>query len=136
MNWRLIFDSQIRDNLLFLFLLPKPKQHSFNLALSPSEQKEAYSKLVHEAGKAGFQIGYWWADKENGSKVDEAEVKCPMLVVGAEEDRITPASVVRKVAKKYGADYKEFTGHAHWVLGEPNWQEVADYVAEWLEEKG
>ena len=34
------------------------------------------------------------------------------------EDHITPASVVRKVARKYKAvsTYKEFENHAHWVI--------------------
>ncbi|MEJ2367683.1 MAG: hypothetical protein P8Z49_04885 [Acidobacteriota bacterium] len=24
-------------------------------------------------------------------------------------------------------------GHAHWVLGEPGWEDVAGFVADWLE---
>jgi len=27
---------------------------------------------------------------------------------------------------------KTFTNHAHWVIGEPGWVEIADDVAEWL----
>jgi len=54
------------------------------------------------------------------------------------EDRITPVSVVRQVAKKYNkvATYKEFAGHAHWVIGEPGWEEIAKYVSEWLDRLG
>lgn len=47
---------------------------------------------------------------------------------------ITPASVVRQIARKYGATYKEFPNHAHSVLSEPGWEEVARYAADWLKE--
>jgi pimeloyl-ACP methyl ester carboxylesterase len=55
-------------------------------------------------------------------------------VIAGAEDRITPASVVRRVAEKYKAvsTYREFKNHAHWVVAEPGWQEIADYAAEWL----
>jgi len=64
------------------------------------------------------------------SRVDDAKVTCPVLVVAGAQDRITPASVVRKVAQKYKAvsTYKEFANHAHWVVAEPRWQEVAEYI--------
>jgi pimeloyl-ACP methyl ester carboxylesterase len=56
------------------------------------------------------------------------------LVVAGSRDRITPASVVRKVARKYRAvsTYKEFENHAHWVVAEPGWQEVAEHAGRWL----
>jgi pimeloyl-ACP methyl ester carboxylesterase len=58
------------------------------------------------------------------------------LVVSGAEDRITPASVVRKVADKYKAvsTYKEFENHAHWVIGEPGWEKIAEFVSDWLKQ--
>jgi pimeloyl-ACP methyl ester carboxylesterase len=59
----------------------------------------------------------------------------PTLVVGAAEDRITPVSIVRRVARRYPqATYREFPAHAHWVLGEPGWEQIATFCAEWLAE--
>jgi pimeloyl-ACP methyl ester carboxylesterase len=56
------------------------------------------------------------------------------LVVSGKKDRITPASVVSKVAHKYkSASYIQFDDHAHWVLIEPGWQDVAEYISDWLE---
>jgi pimeloyl-ACP methyl ester carboxylesterase len=46
---------------------------------------------------------FWLLDFKGGSKVDQSNVSCPVLVVAGTEDRITPASVVRKVADKYKA---------------------------------
>lgn len=105
------------------------------LQLMPAEeQKKIYDKLVFESGRAVSEVGYWFFDHKRAAEVDEAKVKCPVLVIGASQDKATPISVVRKVAKKYGAvsSYKEFTGHSHWIIGEPGWQEVAEYVCSWL----
>lgn len=101
--------------------------------LPADEQKETYGRFVYESGRAAFEIGYWLLDSKNASKVDETKVTCPVLVVAGAEDRITPASVVSKVARKYkGATYKEFPNHAHWIMAEPGWQEVAEYISGWL----
>lgn len=119
----------------------KPIRQTFDEAivsmlhlLPEKEQKETYDKFVYESGRAAFEIGYWFLDSTGASRVDESKVACPVLVIAGVQDRITPASVVRRVAKKYKAvsTYKEFENHAHWVVAEPRWQEVAEYVADWL----
>lgn len=121
----------------------KPMRQTFKEAvysmlhlLPLDEQEEAYEKFVYESGRAAFEIGYWILDSTGASRVDESKVTIPVLVIAGAEDRITPASVVRKVAKKYKAvsTYKEFDNHAHWVLAEPGWQEIAKYAADWLEQ--
>lgn len=121
----------------------KPMRLTFDKAvysmmhlLPPGEQKEAYEKFVDESGRAASEIGYWFFDWKRASRVDGSKLTCPVLVVAGAEDRITPASVVEKVAKKYKgvSTYKEFENHAHWVLGEPGWQEVAKCVKDWLDE--
>jgi pimeloyl-ACP methyl ester carboxylesterase len=104
--------------------------------LPEDEQRKNYDKFVYESGRAAFEIGYWFLDRRGAARVDESKVACPVLVVGATQDRITPVSVVRRVAKKYQAvsTYREFANHAHWVLGEPRWEEIAAYIAGWLKQ--
>ncbi|MFC2076972.1 alpha/beta hydrolase [candidate division KSB1 bacterium] len=107
-----------------------------NLHLMPEEyREEAYARVGYESGRVGFQMGLWFLDKQRSSEVDESKIGCPVLVVVGSEDRLTPAPVVRKVAKKYGAvaTFKKFPDHAHWIIGEPGWEEVAGYVAGWLD---
>ncbi|MFH1786249.1 MAG: alpha/beta hydrolase [archaeon] len=119
----------------------KPMRQGFDDAaysmmhlLTADEQKEAFDKFVYESGRAAYEIGFWLLDSKGAANVDESKVTCPVLVVAGAEDRITPASVVRKVADKYKAvsTYKEFANHAHWVIGEPGWQEIAEYASDWL----
>ena len=121
----------------------KPMRQTFDEAVysmlhlvSVEEQRETYDKFVYESGRAASEIGYWLFDTKKAAQVDEAKVRCPVLVIAGGEDRITPASVVRQVAKKYKtvSTYKEFEDHAHWVVAEPGWPEIAEYVISWLEQ--
>lgn len=102
----------------------------------PAGRRAIYDRFVHESGRATFETGYWLLDRRHASSVDASKVTCPVLVVAGAQDRITPASVVRKVAKRYAASYREFADHAHWVVGEPGWEDVAGFVLQWLEAQG
>ena len=31
-------------------------------------------------------------------------------------------------------DYKEFEGRSHFTVGQPGWEEVADYALDWAKE--
>jgi len=102
--------------------------------LPEDNQKAAYDRFVYESGRAAAEIGFWLFDFKSAANVDASRLTCSVPVVAGAEDRITPASVVQKVANKYktGATYKEFDNHSHWVIGEPGWKEIAEYVASWL----
>ncbi len=102
--------------------------------LPEEEQRETFGRFVYESGRAASEIGFWLFDRRKAASVDEAKVTCPVLVIGAAKDRITPVSVVRQVAEKYRgvSTYKEFAGHAHWVVAEPGWEEIAQYIDEWI----
>lgn len=105
------------------------------LQLLPVEQQqEAYRHFVYESGQAAFEIGYWPFDLERASRVNEYLVRCPLLVVAGGQDRLTPPSVVRKVAQKYPnvATYMEFPRHAHWLIAEEGWEEIAACCEAWL----
>lgn len=123
----------------------KPQRPSFRMAvygllhrLPEPQQREIYQKMVYESGRAAAEIGFWYLDPHHASRVDETKITCPVLVLGAKEDRATPAAVVRKVARKYQhvATYKEYEDHAHWLLAEPGWETIAGDILHWLREKG
>jgi pimeloyl-ACP methyl ester carboxylesterase len=71
----------------------------------------------------------------NALKVDESKVTCPVLVISGAQDKITPASVTRKVADKYKtvSTHQELENHAHWALSEPGWEKVAASIPVWLQ---
>jgi len=62
--------------------------------------------------------------------------RAPLLLVAAGEDLITPPSIVKANFDLYRqskaeTDYKEFPDKSHFIIGEKDWDKVADYVLGW-----
>ncbi|MCP3874746.1 MAG: alpha/beta fold hydrolase [Desulfobacteraceae bacterium] len=120
----------------------KPMHQTFNEAsysmlalLPPQDRQKIFNKMVHESGRVGFEIGFWYLDLKQATKVDESKITCPVLIMVGAKDKITPVSVTRNIADKYKsvATYKEFEGHAHWIIGESGWETVAMDALAWLD---
>lgn len=67
--------------------------------------------------------------------VDRSRIHSPLLIVGASEDRLTPAAQTRAIARRYGADYREYPNAAHYILREPAWSDMTSDVIDWLNEQ-
>jgi pimeloyl-ACP methyl ester carboxylesterase len=120
----------------------KPMRQTFDeaeysmLHLVPqAERRPIYDRFVFESGRAAWEIGYWLFDAGHAARIDAAKITVPMLIVTGADDRITPASVVRKVARKYASvcTYREFDRHAHWTVAEPGWEDIAGAIGDWLQ---
>jgi pimeloyl-ACP methyl ester carboxylesterase len=62
----------------------------------------------------------------------------PLLIIAGEKDHIIPPSLNRKNYEAYKdknstIDFKEFPGRTHYICGQPNWEEVAGFISEWIE---
>lgn len=108
--------------------------YGFMHLVPPEEQKMAYELAVYESGLALMEIGLWFLDSKKASRVDYQQIKCPVLIIAGGQDRSVPAAVVRKNAARYRgqATYLEYKNHAHWVLGEPGWEKIAQDIDNWL----
>lgn len=95
--------------------------------IPPKDRQFVYNTQIPESGLQTFEITVL------GFPVDASKVQSPMLVVGGAEDRLTPAGMVRKIARKYGADLLEYPSLAHMMALEPGWEKVARDVADWIE---
>lgn len=95
--------------------------------LPPDQQAWAYDRLVPESGRAARELAFGLI------AVDEARVRCPLLVVGAERDVITPVAVQRLIARKYGAEYRGVAGHGHMLMIEEGWERPFKEILEWIE---
>ena len=95
--------------------------------MTPGLQAWAYPQLVAESGRAAREMAL------GGVAVDPAGIRCPTLVVGAQHDRITPASVERQIAARYGSEYLEAPGHAHMLMLEEGWEVPFREVLAWLD---
>lgn len=62
-------------------------------------------------------------------------VRCehPVLVIGAEADRIFSSYEVRATARAFGTTATIFPEMGYTMMLEPDWLRVAEHVAAWLE---
>jgi pimeloyl-ACP methyl ester carboxylesterase len=67
--------------------------------------------------------------------------RAPLLLIADGKDRIFPAAVTRSSFQRYRASaavtaYQEFPARSHYTIGEPGWEQVADYALRWAVENG
>ncbi len=63
-------------------------------------------------------------------------VQAPMLVLGAQGDRIFTPREANATASAYKTTASVFPHMAHDMMLEAGWQEVADAILTWLAERG
>lgn len=94
--------------------------------LSADEQTLVMSRMVPASGKQLRETAV------QGVPVDATRVETPMLVMVGKHDRLTPPSVCRAIAQKYGAEFRQYPDNAHYLMREPNHREIADDIHRWL----
>jgi len=62
----------------------------------------------------------------------------PLLLIAGEKDEIIPASLTEKNHKAYTdegsvTDFVEFPNRSHYICNEPGWEQVAEYVYNWIQ---
>jgi pimeloyl-ACP methyl ester carboxylesterase len=74
------------------------------------------------------------------ARVDFSAPHAPLLLIAGSRDHIVPASVNRANYRRYarGASksvitFKEFAGRTHYIIGQEGWEEVAEFIREWME---
>ncbi len=118
---------------------PEQFHYAFTNTLTREESDEVYERY-HVPGPGGIIWGGVLANFTPGHQdtyVDFAnEERAPLLIIAGGDDNIMPPSVNESNAKHYRrskavTDYKEFPGRSHFTVGQPGWEEVADYALEW-----
>jgi pimeloyl-ACP methyl ester carboxylesterase len=109
-------------------------QYTFVNTLPLSEQQAAYERYVLPESRRVPRESLL-------ARVDFKKPRPPLLLIAGSADHIIPASLNKSNHARYKAspsrtDYKEFEGRTHFIIGQKNWKEVADYVLAWLDEKG
>ena len=99
------------------------------------QQRAAYERyVVPESRRVPRQ------SLTSAAHVDFKKPHAPLLITAGEEDHIIPASLNRTNYERYRVgdsvtEFKPFAGRDHFVIGEPGWQEVADFILSWVETK-
>jgi len=71
-------------------------------------------------------------------KIDLSRPHAPLLFIAAEKDQIVPAHLSEKNFRAYEdagsvTAFQEFPDRSHYICNEPGWEEVATFVANWLD---
>jgi len=108
--------------------------HSLN-RFPKEKRREIFEKFVPESGRAAFEVLHWGLDMARTSEVDVRKVKCPLLFLTGDEDRISPPGTVGRAAALYKdrAQFEVIAGMSHWLIGEPGWEQVCERCLSWLE---
>ncbi len=108
-------------------------QYTFVNDLPLAEQDEAYRKyVVPESRRVPRQ--------SLTAKIDFSQPHPPLLLIAGSADHLIPASLNRTNYNRYKSSpsvtvFKEFPGRTHYIIGQERWEEVADYILSWLNEK-
>jgi pimeloyl-ACP methyl ester carboxylesterase len=117
-------------------------RYAFVHTLPPTEQRAAYDRYVTpETGRIFFEDALAWLRPGGPCRVDfRNSTRAPLLLIAGSADRIVPARINRRNYRQYArsmavTDFHEFPGRSHWIIAQPGWDEVAQYVASWLKER-
>jgi pimeloyl-ACP methyl ester carboxylesterase len=121
---------------------PEQFHYAFTNSLSEEDSLAVYERYhVAAPGSwvwggvlANFTPGHQdtWVNYENHDRG-------PLLFIAGGADNIMPAAVNQANAKRYEksrahTDFHEFPGRTHFTVGQPGWEEVADYALSWATE--
>ncbi len=107
-------------------------QYTFVNGLPLAEQLAAYDKyVVPESRRVPRQ--------SLTATIDFSKPHPPLLLIAGTDDHLIPASLNKTNFNRYKSSnsvtvFKEFPGRTHFIIGQKNWQEVADYIMAWLKE--
>ena len=93
----------------------------------PDERARMQGQFVADSGRAARDVML-------GVPVDARRIRCPMLVVSGAEDRYIPPRIVRRIARRYRAPFREYFGHAHMMPVEPGWETPLREMEHWLDQ--
>jgi pimeloyl-ACP methyl ester carboxylesterase len=109
-------------------------QYTFVNTQPLAEQREAYERYVVPESRR--------VPRESlTARVDFKKPHPPLLLIAGSADHIIPASLNRANYARYKSspsvtDFKEFPGRNHFIIGQRNWEQVAEVILSWLDEKG
>lgn len=117
-------------------------RYAFVHTLPEAEARAAYERhVVPETGRIFFQTALALLAPNSAVTVNYANPRrAPLLIIAGGSDHIVPPGINRANYQKYKSspartDFHEFENRVHWIIAQDGWEEVASYVALWLEQQ-
>ncbi|MEU6207911.1 alpha/beta fold hydrolase [Micromonospora musae] len=112
--------------------------YAFGNTMSRADSDRAWQRYaVPGAGHVLFESAFANLDPNSGAEVDtRRDDRAPLLLIAGGADHVVPPGVVRSNAALYTKSraltaYHPFPGRSHFTVGEPGWEEVADFALNW-----
>lgn len=109
-------------------------QYSFANTLPPEQQRAVYDQqIVPESRRLARGALTTWG------RVDYSRRRPPLLLISGSEDHFFPTSLNWANYQRYAqspsvTSFMVAQGRDHYIIGEPGWEEVADYAVNWASE--
>ncbi len=100
--------------------------------IPPDNQRDVFEHFVPESGRAIFEAMFWMFDATRASAVDASTVRCPVLCLAADGDKVVAPTTVEKITERYNATYLLAYDHGHMLPFEPGSRHQAERVLDWL----
>jgi pimeloyl-ACP methyl ester carboxylesterase len=100
--------------------------------------RKLFARFVPESGRAMMEAVQWWFDPTMESSAPAHRIHAPVLGIAGGRDKVNPASTVKRIIQRFPsgqADFATFPDMSHWLIGEPEWRDVADHVLRWLQNR-
>lgn len=136
-DWGFLKNSAVIANPLKgdepIYMDPKTFHESFANSLSEADAAAEFARTATHDSRNVLRdcMGL-------EGRIDLDRPHGPLLLIGGEKDEIIPAHLSEKNAKAYKSGavaFRTFAGRSHYICGEPGWEEVAAFVASWLEQR-
>lgn len=103
--------------------------------LTREDARRAFARFVPESGRAIREAVQWWSDSSMSAQAPVYRIAAPVLGLAGGKDRVNPASTVRRVIGRFPngqAHFHEFPEMSHWLVGEPEAADVANFALDWM----
>jgi pimeloyl-ACP methyl ester carboxylesterase len=114
--------------------------YAFTNTWDEPQARAAFERYaVPETGRIFFEDGFANFTPHAATEVDfERADRGPLLLTVGEHDHTVPPAVARENFHKYRdsaatTEFVEFPGRSHLLMAGPGWEEVAAYLADWLD---
>jgi pimeloyl-ACP methyl ester carboxylesterase len=114
--------------------------YAFTNTWDPADARGAFDRYaVPETGRIFFEEGFANFTLHGPTEVDfDREDRGPLLITAGEHDHTVPPAVAKANFREYRlsaatTEFVEFPGRSHLLMAGEGWEEVAQYVADWLD---